>query len=161
MANQSQSPPSPSPNEIIKMILFHLNECVYLIPNLLLSLLTKFDEVFPSETRQQWLTVVMSYVTSPVYLALILLVCYFCVPYLLGFIKWFFMLPWRMCRRVFRIIFGCCCCGCCCFCAGKRCSSSKMMKAPGKPGRYISRDVFESKPRSYFTNLHAKDPFLY
>ncbi|KAL6350987.1 hypothetical protein AAG906_031573 [Vitis piasezkii] len=41
--------------------------------------------------------------------------------------------------------------------SGTPCSGAGMMAAPGQAGECISREAFESNPKAYFADLHAKE----
>ena len=153
-----QSPSASPPNKFFNMILLQLNEWLAIIPNLFHSLLAKFDELFPPETREHLFAVAKPFVIAGFAFVVLCLFCCCCLPAIISCIFWvvaacwgllsgLFKLLWRMCSKIFSI---CCCCS-------KR--SLKMMKAPGRGGGVlISRAVFESNPGSYFINLRAGRP---
>ncbi|KAK9707146.1 hypothetical protein RND81_07G175700 [Saponaria officinalis] len=153
------------------------NQVLDLIPGLFAAFLDKLNNIFPPETRDQWLQAAAHLLPFIVAGGLLLCFLFYCVPLILTFIVWvfadifnlikgFFMLLFYLIKGCFMLffylikgffmmliyasksMFRCLCCG--------RKRSVKMMKAPGRGGKlYIPRPDFESNPAAYFRGRRA------
>ncbi|OAY84164.1 hypothetical protein ACMD2_09801 [Ananas comosus] len=121
-----------------------LAELLHFFQHIWTYLVSKADEVFPPDTRAdtfaRWTHIGLVYIL-PVALVLLCLCCCrhclcscLCIPY--RCLRSCLCIPYRCLRSL------CCCC-------------RRMMRAPGRRGALIPRDVFESDPRGYFINLRA------
>ncbi|OAY73641.1 uncharacterized protein LOC109721110 [Ananas comosus] len=110
-----------------------LAELLHFFQHIWTYLVSKADEVFPPDTRAdtfaRWTHIGLVY-GLPAALALL---CLYCCRHCLCSCL---CIPYRCLRSL------CCCC-------------RRMMRAPGRRGALIPRDVFESDPRGYFINLRA------
>ncbi|KAK8936478.1 hypothetical protein KSP39_PZI012076 [Platanthera zijinensis] len=136
-------------------LLEKLHKLIRLLGDLFTIFRRKADEIFPPETRAETLSRGIHVFLTVVLPVSLVFLCLYCCCF----------------RRR-----GCCCgcfrrrgcfCGCfrrrgcCCGCFRRWFSGDRMMRAPGRPGRYMPRSSFEADPRNYFANLHAKKDLLF
>ena len=153
----SETPSSPPSNSsLLEAILLQLKEWLCSIPNPFLSLIHKFNDAFPPETRGRWLAAAMPYlIGGAVFLSLILFLCC-CLPLIFGFLSWVAATCWAICTWVFTGLWHAFRALCRCCCRGSRRILKKTMKAPGTEGQYrLARSAFEASPSGYFRSLRA------
>ncbi|KAK9707139.1 hypothetical protein RND81_07G175000 [Saponaria officinalis] len=170
--NQTQSPSPSPPSDFIALILFHLKQLLDFIPGLFTAFFDKLNNIFPPETRHQWLQAAAHLLPFIIAGALLLCFLFCCLPVILTSIVWVFAVIFNLIKGCFMLLFylikgffmllingfkSMFRCLCCC---GQR--SVNMMKAPGTGGKlYIPRPGFESNPAAYFRGLRASSSPLY